>query len=362
MNTIAVLTSGGDSPGMNAAIRAAVKVAAARGIRVLGVEQGFEGLIDGRFRELTGPAHGGGGCVPTPEVDAMGSMGGTALGSARSARFREPIGRAEAARHLSGVDGLIVIGGNGSLAGAHALSRECGSTKVIGIPASIDNDIGCTSTAIGVDTALNTIVQACDRISDTARAHRRAFVVEVMGRQCGYLAMASAVAAGADAVLFREQGRERGPLIEALAELIRGSLSRRDKRRVLVIKAEGVDIPCHELVRRLEERLGSSMPGVEVRGAVLGHLVRGGSPSYQDRMVAGRLAFAAVQSVAEGFTDEIVAWNPVSSGGKPTGDPAVFRFPLEQVLAETERLIDGTSPVTRRRVQMMEMVEGVLPL
>jgi len=184
----------------------------------------------------------------------------------------------------------------------------------------------------------------------------------VMGRQCGYLAMASAVAAGADAVLFREQGRTQAQLIEALAELIRRAFAERDKRRVLIIKAEGVEIPCLELVRRLEEQLGSSVPGFEIRGTVLGHLVRGGSPTYQDRMVAGRLAFAAVQCVAEGFTDEMTAWNPTSPDGKPTADPAVFRFPLEQVLSETERLIDGTSPVTRRRVQMMEMVEGVLPL
>lgn len=362
MNTLALLTSGGDSPGMNAAIRAAVKVAAAEGVRVLGVEQGYEGLLEGRFRELTRPALVGAGRIPIAEIDAMGGAGGTLLGSARSSRFREQQGRAQAAQHLRGIDGLIVIGGNGSLAGAHLLAREGGETKVIGVPASIDNDIGCTSTAIGVDTALNTIVQSCDRISDTARAHRRAFVVEVMGRQCGYLAMASAVAAGADAVLFREQRRDRSQLVAALADLIRASLSQRDKRRVLIIKAEGVEIPCLELVRLLEERIGDSMPGVEVRGTVLGHLVRGGSPSYQDRMVAGRLAFAAVQAIAEGLTDEMVAWHPVSSGAKPTADPAVFRFPLDQVLAETERLIDGSSPVTRRRVQMMEMVEGVLPL
>jgi len=362
MKTIAVLTSGGDSPGMNAAIRALVKVAAAKSFRVVGAEQGYDGLVAGNFRELTRPAPGGGRSIPVAEIDAIGSLGGTVLGSALSARFREPEGMAQAARHLEGMDGLIVIGGNGSLAGAHALSPRCGATKVIGIPASIDNDIGCTSTAIGVDSALNTIVQSCDRISDTARAHRRAFVVEVMGRQCGYLAMASAVAAGANAVLFREQGRTQAQLIEALAALIRRAFEQRDKRRVLIIKAEGVEIPCLELVRRLEEQLGSSVPGIEIRGTVLGHLVRGGSPTYQDRMVAGRLAFAAVQCIAEGCSDEMTAWNPTSPNGKPTADPAVFRFPLEQVLSETERLIDGTSPVTRRRVQMMEMVEGVLPL
>ena len=200
MKSLAILTSGGDSPGMNAAIRAVVKVAAAKGLRVVGVEQGYEGLIDGGFRELTRASQDSAGRVPTAEIDAMAGAGGTMLGSARSARFREPDGRAQAAHNLRGIDGLIVIGGNGSLTGAHLLSQEHGATRVVGIPASIDNDVGCTSTAIGVDTALNTIVQSCDRISDTARAHRRAFVVEVMGRQCGYLAMASAVAAGADAV------------------------------------------------------------------------------------------------------------------------------------------------------------------
>jgi 6-phosphofructokinase 1 len=263
--------------------------------------------------------------------------------------------------HLAGVDGLIVIGGNGSLAGAHllALERAC---QVVGVPASIDNDIGCTSTAIGVDTALNTIVQACDRISDTARAHRRAFVVEVMGRQCGYLAMAGAVAAGADAVLFREQRRDEDAVVSAVATLIGEAFSRRDKRRVLIIKAEGVEVPCTRLVRRVEELLQGSLPGVEIRAVVLGHLVRGGSPTFQDRMVAARFAKAAVQVLVDGATDDMLAWNAVVEGGTPTADPAVSRFSLERVLAETDRLIDGSSPVTRRRVQLMEMVEGVLPL
>jgi 6-phosphofructokinase 1 len=355
MKTIAILTSGGDSPGMNAAIRAAVKVAGASGARVVGVEEGYEGLIEGRFRELTQKGH------PTAEVDGCGAIGGTILGSARSTRFRTPEGRAEALKHLAGVDGLIVIGGNGSLAGAHLLARE-GACQVVGIPASIDNDVGCTSTAIGVDTALNTIVQACDRISDTARAHRRAFVVEVMGRQCGYLAMASAVAAGADAVLFREQRREEATVVNAVATVIRKAFAERDKRRVLIVKAEGVEIPCTRLVHRLEELLHESLPGVEIRAVVLGHLVRGGSPSYQDRMVAARLAKAAVQVLADGATDEMLAWNAVVDGGIETADPAVSRFSLDRVLTETDRLIDGTSPVTRRRVQLMDVVEGVLPL
>jgi 6-phosphofructokinase 1 len=355
MPSLIVLTSGGDSPGMNACVRAAAKVGAARGVRVLGAMEGYEGLIDGRFRELT-REDGGGRQVPDPELDAIGGLGGTIIGSARSARFRTPEGRAAAAKRLAGIDGLIVVGGNGSLTGAHALAREHG-IRVIGIPASIDNDIGCTGTAIGVDTALNTIVEACDRISDTARAHRRAFVVEVMGRQCGYLAMASAVAAGADAVLFREQGASEAALVERVAGVIRDALAR-GKRRVLIIKAEGVEMPCTRMVQALED----AIDGVEVRGTVLGHVVRGGNPSFQDRMVAGRFAYAAVEGLLAGQTDQMVAWQSSSTGGVPTADPPVQRFGLEQVLAETESLINGTSPVTRRRLQLLQAVEGVLSL
>jgi 6-phosphofructokinase 1 len=346
---------------MNAAIRALAKLAAGRGIRVIGVANGWEGAIDGRFRELSVDAGGAGLSIP-PEIDDLGALGGTVLGSARSMRFMKPEGRAEAARRLEGIDGLVVIGGNGSLTGAHLLATEHG-VRVLGIPASIDNDIGCTGMAIGVDTALNTIVEACDRISDTARAHRRAFVVEVMGRDCGYLAMASAVAAGADAVLFREQNRSDEEVVSAVLEaVLRGFAPPRNKKRVLVIKAEGVELPATRLVRLLNERLETALPGVEVRATVLGHLVRGGSPSYQDRMIAGRLAYAALDGLAAGATDEMAAWQPTVSGGTPTADPSVQRFPLERVLSETAALLDGSSPVTRRRLALIEAVEGILGL
>lgn len=360
MKTIAVLTSGGDSPGMNACVRAVTKVAASKGVRVLGVLDGYEGLIDGRFRELT--TRHNDAVASDPELDFHGGTGGTILGSARSMRFREAAGRAEAAKRLEGMEGLIVIGGNGSLTGAHVLALEHG-VRTIGIPASIDNDIGCTSTAIGVDTALNTIVEACDRISDTARAHRRAFVVEVMGRHCGYLAMASAVAAGADGVLFREQGRSEETIVGAVAHVIRRAFSAHTKRRVLIIKAEGVEIPCTRLVRNVEELLRVDLPGVEIRATVLGHVVRGGNPSSQDRMVAGRFGLAAVNALLAGETDQMVGWQPQGAkDGAATMDPSVFRFGLEHVLRETDALIDGTSPVTKRRVQLIEAVEGVLSL
>ena len=358
---IAVLTSGGDSPGMNAAIRAMARVAGAKGVRLVGVEHGYDGLIDGRFRELTAELSGG-QVTPLPEVDVIGNAGGTILGSVRSTRFLQPEGRAQAAKNLAVFAGLLVIGGNGSLTGAHVLAAEQG-VKVVGLPASIDNDIGCTGTCIGVDTALNTIVDACDRISDTARAHRRAFVVEVMGRHCGYLAMASAVAVGADAVMFREQGRGEDALVAAAADVIRkGFGAGRGKRRVLLIKAEGVEVPTDRLVKRAQEAIAAELPGVDVRGTVLGHLVRGGAPTYQDRMVAGRLALAAVDALLDGKTDEMVAWQPPVPGGTPTADPHVFRYPLEKVLEETKALIDGSSPVTRRRVKMMEANEGTLAL
>ena len=358
--TIAVLTSGGDAPGMNAAVRAMVKVAASRGLAVDGIEDGFTGLLEGRARPLTTTTDRG--VLPLAELDAWGGQGGTLLGSARELRMLDAAGRAPALRTLERYAGLIVIGGNGSLAGAHALAGEV-NVPVVGVPASIDNDVGCTGTSIGVDTALNTIVQCCDKISDTARAHHRAFVVEVMGRDCGYLAMASAVAAGADAVLFAEQGRTEDTIVASVEQAIRRAFGRgREKRRVLILKAEGVAMPCTKLVRTVEQRLRQHLPGVEVRATVLGHVVRGGAPSYHDRMVAGRLGLQAVDALLAGHTDRMLAWMPPVQGGEPTADAAVQQFSLDRVLAESAALVDGSSPLTKRRVQMMETIEGVLGL
>ncbi len=360
---IAVLTSGGDAPGMNAAVRAVVKVAAGRGAEVLGVERGYQGLIDQRFRPLTRESKSAPtGLAPTTEIELSANLGGSFLGTARCRAFYEPEGRARAAEALSRFDGLIVIGGNGSLAGAHALAVEHGA-KVVGMPASIDHDIGCTNTAIGVDSALNTIVEACDRISDTARAHRRAFVVEVMGRQSGYLCMAGAVAAGADAALFREQGRDEDAVVRDVAELVRRSFADdRDKQRVLILKAEGVEVPCTKLGRRVQDELGDSLGEVSIRATVLGHLVRGGSPSFADRMVANRFGHAAVAAVFDGVSDVMTAWQPPLPGGIETVDHAVRLFPLAQVLEETEALLDGRSPVTKHRLALMEKAAGVLAL
>lgn len=361
MKKLAVMTSGGDSPGMNAALRAIAKLGAAQGVQVFGALEGYEGLIDGRFRELTRRLPDGTVSVDL-EVDTAGGQGGTLIGSARSLRFREPQGRQAAAAQLSkaGLEALIVIGGNGSLTGAHVLAQEQG-VKVMGIPGSIDNDIGCTATALGVDTALNTIVEACDRISDTARAHRRAFVVEVMGRDCGYLAMASAVAMAADAVLIREQGKTEAQLVDDVASVVRTGMAR-GKRRILIIKAEGIQVATAALVRLTEERMKAEAPGLEIRATVLGHVVRGGNPSYSDRAVAGRLGFGALNALLAGATDEMVGWMPPVEGGTATADSSVVRFPLQRVLDETRSLIDGSSPVTKRRLALMGKASGVLAL
>lgn len=356
---IAVLTSGGDAPGMNAAIRAIAKVGAGRGVRVSGVLGGYDGLMAGDLRPLVHEIPGG--LAPDRDVDRSLGEGGTILGSSRSPGFLTPEGRATAAAHLAGYDGLVVIGGNGSLTGAHALAVEHG-VRVIGVPASIDNDVDCTSLAIGVDTALNTIVDACGKIADTARSHRRAFVVEVMGRQSGYLAMASAVTVGADAVLFREQGRSDAEIVDAVVGVIRDAFARDEgKRQSIILKAEGVELPATTLVGLVNERL-ADLAGVEARAIVLGHLVRGGSPSYLDRMIGGRLGLMALAALADGASDEMVAWRPTLDGGTSTQDSRVLRYPLERVIAESAALVDGTSEVLRRRMAMMETVEGVLSL
>lgn len=356
LKRIAVLTSGGDAPGMNAAIRALTKLAAAQGVEVEGIVLGYDGLIDGEHRPLT-TRHDDDTLRVVPSVDRSAGRGGTVLGSARCSRFHTKDGRALAAKTISqlGIEGLVVVGGNGSLTGAHLLHQEH-DVPIAGIPASIDNDIGCTSTCIGVDTAVNTIIDACDRISDTARAHRRAFIVEVMGRECGYLAMASAIGAGADAVLFREQDRSEEEVIAATCDAIKRGFER-GKQRVLIIKSEGVPVPGTLLAREVNKRIEGDI----VRATVLGHLVRGGRPSWEDRRVASRMAFAALTALAQAEpADVMCAWRSDSNQAIATVDPVVSLVPLDEVLSETDALLRGESPLMRWRLEMMKQVSGVL--
>ncbi|MEZ4364991.1 MAG: 6-phosphofructokinase [Kofleriaceae bacterium] len=364
---LAILTSGGDAPGMNAAIRAAVLVGAARGLEVVGIERGYRGLLEDAFVPL-GPG----------EVAGILRDGGTVLGSARCKEFhqREVRDRARATLAARGVDGLLVIGGNGSLTGALRLTDpdelDGRALAVVGVPASIDNDLGVTTLAIGVDTAMNTIVEACDKIADTATAHDRTFIIEVMGRDCGYLAMTAAVAAGADLALFPEAGRDEGEIVEAIVDAVVAARARpRRGRRVIVIKAEGVAVPVERLKTLVDARLCERVPGtdpasIETRVTVLGHVVRGGRPSAFDRLLGSRLANAAVTALAAGHTRVMAAWMPVEvppEVGSPSAeDPRVWLCDLAHVLEETGRLVEGDSAVTRWRTKIFDQIEDAMLL
>lgn len=347
---IAVLTSGGDAPGMNAAIRTVALAGAVRGHEVVGVKRGYEGLIAGDIQNF-----------PVGSTDGITAFGGTVLGSARCAAFMTPAGREQAAGRIRdlGVEALIVIGGNGSLTGGHLLAQN--GVRVVGIPASIDNDVGHCGMAIGVDTAVNTIVEACDRISDTARAHRRAFIVEVMGRRCGFLAMRAGIAAEADVILYGEKQPDEDELVERIRRVLKRCFApERGKQRVLIIKSEGVDIPTHRLVERLSAHLAEDVPGVDIRETILGHVVRGGHPTALDRSIAQRLGYAAVVAAEAGAADVMVSWEPHGEPGSATPDPSVRLVPIAAVLAETAKLLDGTSVVVQKRVELLAQVEDLL--
>jgi 6-phosphofructokinase 1 len=363
---IAILTSGGDAPGMNAAVRAATLVGRAAGAEILGIERGYRGMLDDAI-------------APLGADDVAGILrdGGTMLGSARCKEFhqREVRDKARAVLANRGIDGLIVIGGNGSLTGALHLAdpAELGeqALKVIGVPASIDNDLGLTSRCIGVDTAMNTIVDACDKIADTATAHDRTFIIEVMGRDCGYLAMTSAIAVGADLALFPEAGKQEADIVEQVVNTVLAARARTSQRRtrVIVIKAEGVRVASDRLKdlvdARLREKTGTSMP-IETRVTVLGHVVRGGRPSAFDRLMSSRLANVAVRALLQGVSHKMTSWAPLEMpagvGTRSQADPYVWLVDLAAVLAETENLINGKSPLSRWRVGAFEQIEGALLL
>ncbi len=364
---VGLLTSGGDAPGMNAAVRAATMLLHAQGCRVLGVQQGYSGLLEGRFRPLE-----------PGDVDEIIREGGTILGSSRCLKFMERQGRDRARERIrdAGMDGLIVIGGNGSLAGAAALCDpdELGDLdlSVVGIPASIDNDIGLTGMAIGVDTAMNTIVEACDRICDTASAHDRTFLVEVMGRDCGYLAMTSAIATAANAVLFPEAGKSMDDLVESVVRAVTAVQQRTVRsKRVLVIMAEGTDVPAQRLQAPIEARLREVLEGdpanVETRVTVLGHVVRGGRPSAFDRLLASRMGRVAVQALLAGESCKMVSWLlpgelPAAIARRSDADPYCWLVDLDAVLQETGRMLDGTSSLIQWRKKALADVEEVLTL
>jgi 6-phosphofructokinase 1 len=353
---LALLTSGGDAPGMNSALRAATKVALEFGLEVFGVEDGYAGLMAGAIKPM-----------PLRELDDAARRGGTILGTARSAEFRTPEGRSKALQTIAHhkLDALLVVGGNGSLTGALTLANDPeakGKLIVAGIPASIDNDLAGTSMSIGVDTALNTIVAACDRICDTAAAHRRTFFVEVMGRDCGYLAMTAGVAAGADVVLVPEINKSEEDILQQLVRAIKRAFGKdAQKRRVLVIKSEGVNVDMNIVKLRVDEQIRSVLPDVDTRVTVLGHVVRGGTPTAFDRLLAARLAYASVRALVEGQHSFMAGWVGPGVVHSPCAyDPYVVLSPLTYVLSETELLMTGQSPLAQWRKRIFQEVESIL--
>ncbi|MCQ2112638.1 MAG: 6-phosphofructokinase [Bacteroidaceae bacterium] len=281
IKTIGILTSGGDAPGMNAAIRAITRSAIANGFNVKGIYRGFDGLINGEIKTFT-----------TESVSNIISRGGTILKTARSNEFTTPEGRLKAFKHMQeeGIDALCVIGGNGSLTGAKVFAEEF-SIPCIGLPGTIDNDLDGTDFTIGYDTTLNTIMECVDKIRDTATSHERIFFIEVMGRDAGYLAQNSAIAAGAEAAIIPEDQTDADQLEQYIGRGIRKS-----KNSSIVIVSESPK--CGAMY--YAERVKKEYPEYDVRVSILGHLQRGGTPSAHDRILASRLGAGAIQALLEG--------------------------------------------------------------
>ena len=285
---IAVMTSGGDSPGMNAAARAVVRTALYEGVKVYGINNGYQGMLDDDIEELT-----------SRSVSDLIQRGGTFLGTARCPEFKTPEGRRKGYENLvkRGIEGLVIIGGDGSLTGGSLLSKETGM-PIVGLPGTIDNDVWGMDYTIGCDTAANTIVDAINKLRDTASAHRRIMLVEVMGRNSGWLAMMSGIAGGAEFILVPEVKFN----IDTMCEEIKGMYDA-GKRYSIIVVAEGAGSAI-EIGTAVEEKTG-----IDTRVSVLGHIQRGGSPSVEDRMKASMLGEKAALAIISGASDVVFGFN-----------------------------------------------------
>jgi 6-phosphofructokinase 1 len=313
LKKIAVLTSGGDAPGMNAAIRAVTRGALARGWEMFGVRNGYAGLLEDRLEALAARNVGG-----------ILQSGGTVLGSARCPEFKEPAGRAKALSNLKkrAIDALVVIGGNGSQSGSASLERE--GFAVVGVPSTIDNDLYGNDVSIGCDTAINITLEAIDRLRTTASSHHRAFAVETMGRDCGYIALMAGIAGGAEVIALPEHELRPADVAERLREAYR-----RGKTHALAVIAEGAQCGVHELMEYYGAHRASI--GFDLRVTRLGHVVRGGIPSAADRVLSTRLGAAAIDTLAAGKHGVLV--------GIVKGE--VVTTPLSQITGRT-RPADAT--------------------
>lgn len=281
ISCIGILTSGGDAPGMNAAIRAVTRAAIYGGLRVKGIYRGYRGLITGEIVEFK-----------TQNVSNIIQAGGTILKTARCKEFQTPEGRKQAYEMMQkeGIDALVVIGGDGSLTGARVFATEY-NIPIVGLPGTIDNDLYGTDRTIGYDTALNTIMECVDKIRDTATSHERLFFIEVMGRDAGFLALNGAIASGAEAAIIPEISTE----VDQLSELISNGF-RKSKNSSIVLVAES---PVTGGAMGMAERVKNEFPQYDVRVSILGHLQRGGSPTAADRILASRMGAAAIEALLE---------------------------------------------------------------
>lgn len=322
MKRIAVLTSGGDAPGMNAAIRAVVRVGIGLGWEVMGVKNGYSGLLSGNFVSLG-----------VRDVGGIMQRGGTILGSARSVEFMTEMGQKKAIRNLNsmGIEGLIVIGGNGSQTGSYRLSEL--KFPVVGVASTIDNDLYGSDTTIGVDTALNIALEAVDRLKTTASSHQRAFLLEVMGRNCGYLALMTALAGGAESVIIPELPT----LPEEIASRIEEAYEK-GKAHAIVVVAEGADYNAEKLSAYFKEHYESL--GFDLRVTILGHIQRGGTPSAYDRILASRLGAGAVDAMKKGNYGVLTGWINSKIAYTPLADVVNKKKGIDRSVVELTALLD----------------------
>jgi 6-phosphofructokinase 1 len=323
IQTIGVLTSGGDAPGMNAAIRAVTRTAIFNGLKVTGIRQGYEGMINAYFEPLKANS-----------VSDIIQRGGTILKTARSKEFRTVEGRQKAYNNLktAGIDAVVVIGGDGTFTGARTFMEEYSDISFVGLPGTIDNDLYGTDYTIGYDTAMNTAVDAIDKIRDTAMAHDRMFVIEVMGRDAGFIALNTGIACGAEAILIPEVKTDN----ENLKAFLEKSYKRKKKSNLIIV-AEG---ERQGGAFALAEKIREDFPDYDVRVTVLGHIQRGGSPSVFDRVLASRLGHAAVMALIDGVkgvmlgiqNDQIVHV-PLNQAIKLNKDPNTKLLELAEILS-----------------------------
>lgn len=322
INCVGVFTSGGDAPGMNAAIRAVTRAAISNGIKVKAIYRGYKGLIDGDIKEFG-----------TQDVSGIIPRGGTIIKSARSAEFTTTEGRKKAYDNLvkEGIDALIAIGGDGTFTGARLFAQEY-NVPIIGIPGTIDNDLWGTDATIGYDTALNTIMHCVDMLRDTATSHERVFLVEVMGRDAGFLTLNAAIAAGAEAAIIPE----RSTIIEQIEEAI-GQGRRKSKNSSIVLVQEHAIAGGAQAVAKMMEE---AHPEYSTRVTILGHLQRGGSPTANDRILASRMGIAAIQALLEeqrsvmiGVQNDEIVYVPLSKAIHEKKDIKADKWTAMQILS-----------------------------